>query len=109
MHKNINVEANSYDLVNFINLSISFMPFLYILGAPWMEIPVAMATIYLIFFLINNFNKKNHIIINDKLSLIFILLFLTIIFLSSILSKENLSIIKSLAYVRFIFFLFIYN
>jgi O-antigen ligase len=110
MHKNINVEANSYDLVNFINFSISFMPFLYILGAPWMEIPVAMATIYLIFFLIKNFNKKNHIIITDKLNLIFILLFLTIIFLSSVLSKENLSIIKSLAYVRFIFFyLYIIN
>ncbi len=102
--------ANSYDLVNFINLSISFMPFLYILGAPWMEIPVAMASIYLIFFLIKNFNQKNHIIIADKLNLVFVLLFFIVIFLSSLLSKENLSIIKSLAYVRFtLFYLYIIN
>tara|TARA_Y100001980_G_C14547248_1_gene327699 strand:- start:575 stop:1903 length:1329 start_codon:yes stop_codon:yes gene_type:complete len=110
MHTKINVKDNSYDLVNFINLSISFMPFLYILGAPWMEIPVAMAAIYLIFFLIKNFNQKNHIIIVDKINLIFVLLFFIVVFLSSLLSKENLSIIKSLAYVRFpLFYLYIIN
>lgn len=111
MHKIINFKNINIDSVNFINLSISFMPFLYILGAPWMEIPVLISAIYLIYYIIQNFtNKQNQIIFNDKLNLIFILLFIFIVFLSSFLSQEKTSILKSLAYFRYVFFyLYIIN
>lgn len=110
MHKILNLKLHDYDLVNFINLSISFMPFLYILGAPWMETPVILGSVYLIGFYIINFKNKRKNIIIHKQDSILIISFLVVILISSILSGQNLSILKSLAYIRFyLFYIFIIN